>query len=283
MSDVRLVFSLNDAIIQSVARLVDDAGEATPREPSHSDLETVLRRADLLQGDPHQDPAVRVGKQKRVRSSLSWAIDNNRAAGSAAVAGLVAMVRGCGGFRPASKNYCGEDAILTCVAAFEGEPVELTQDGQLRPRNLGSLAGRALTSALLSYVDRARQGHEDSVLVVGTGKDLLEAVAAHVLTERYGSYSEQANFPTLLGQAFYAVGLDAQRPNPELAGLAGARVATSVALYELGCAVNRFRNKAGSGHGRPFVPELSAAEVAALTEAVGLIAGRLLDELSTST
>ncbi len=53
----------------------------------------------------------------------------------------------------------------------------------------------------------------------------------------------------------------------------------NVAMYELGCAVNRFRNKAGSGHGRPFLPEITASEVRALTEAAGLVAGRLLDEL----
>ncbi len=75
--DGPLVFSLNDTVIQAVARLVDDAGEASPREPSHSDLETILRRADLLEGDPHQDHAVRVGKQKRIRSALNWALDND--------------------------------------------------------------------------------------------------------------------------------------------------------------------------------------------------------------
>jgi len=132
-------------------------------------------------------------------------------------------------------------------------------------------------------VDRARQGYDNSVLAVGTNKGLLEAVAAHILTERFGSYWEQVDFPTLLGQAFDAVRLKAQRPKVEPGGLEGAQAATSVALYELGCAVNRFRNKAGSGHGRPFVPEISAAEVRALTEAVGVIAGRLLDELSGSS
>ena len=279
MSDVRLVFSLNEAVIQAVARLVDDAGLASPREPSHSDLETVLRRANLLRGDPHQDPAVRVGKQKRIRSALSWALDNDQNAGSDAVVGLIATVRGCGGFRPASKNYCGQDAIATCMAAFQGEPIELTEDGQLRARNLASLSGRELTSALRSYVERARQGHQDSVLLLGTDKDLLEAVAAHVLTEKFGNYPEQVDFPTLLGQAFDAVRLVARRPNPEPGGLDGARAATSVALYDLGCAVNRFRNKAGSGHGRPFLPDLTAPEVRALTEAAGLVAGRLLDEL----
>jgi len=280
VTDSPLVFTINDAIIQAVARLVDDAGAS--REPSHSDLEAVFRRGRLLDADPHRDPAVRVGKQKRVRTVLSWALDNNPAAGTSTVAALISMIRGCGGFRQESSNFCGDEAIETCIAAFQGETVELTRDGLLRPRVLESLSGRDLTAALRSYVERASRGIEDSVLVAGTDKDLLEAVSAHVLMERYGTYSEQADFPTLLGQAFNALGLDAQRPKQESGGLAGARSAMNVALYELGCSVSRFRNKAGSGHGRPFIPEIRAEEARGLTEAVGLIAGRLLDELNVT-
>jgi hypothetical protein len=64
-----------------------------------------------------------------------------------------------------------------------------------------------------------------------------------------------------------------------LGGVEGARTELSVVLHRLGCAVNRLRNKAGSGHGRPFLPTLSPAEVRAATEAAGLVAGRLLDAL----
>jgi hypothetical protein len=55
-----------------------------------------------------------------------------------------------------------------------------------------------------------------------------------------------------------------------------------VALYQLAIAVNRIRNKAGSGHGRPFIPDLTNAEIRAATEATGLVAGRLLDALDDS-
>lgn len=223
----------------------------------------------------------RWAKQKRVRQALQWALDSDDAAGTRGFEALISLVRGSGGFRPDSPNYCGEDAIRTCVAAFEAEPVELTVDGVLRPRNLSALSGRELSDALRSYVIRAQRGHEDSVLLAGTGKDIIEAVAAHVATERYGSYSEQADFPTLLGQAFVAVRLDAQRPKQESGGVDGARTALSVAPYELACAVNRVRNKAGSGHGRPFIPDLTAEEVRAATEAAGLVAGRLLDALES--
>lgn len=276
MSAPPLTFALGEAIVQAVARLVDDAGAT--REPSHSDLEDVFRRAQLLKADPHQDPAVRVGKQKRVRTVLMWTMANDDAAGIRLITDLIGMLRGLGGFRPESVNYCGGEAVANCVAAFGSEPVELTTDGVLRPRSLAALSGRQLSEALRSYVTRAQRGHEDSVLVAGTDKDLVEATAAHVLVERYGSYTP-SDFPTLLGQAFIALGLTPQRPRPEVGGLAGARVAMEVALYELGCAVNRLRNRAGTGHGRPFVPELRTAEVRAATEAAGLVAGRMLDAL----
>lgn len=64
--------------------------------------------------------------------------------------------------------------------------------------------------------------------------------------------------------------------------MTGARAALSVSIYELGISVNRLRNKAGSGHGRPFLPELSDGEARAATEAAGLVAGRLLDALEAS-
>ena len=277
VAEASLVFVLNETIVQAVARLVDDA-KTERREPSHSDLEDWIRRAGLVAADPHSDVAVRVGKQKRVRSVLRWSMDNDQAAGTLATTQFIGMLVGFGGFRKDSPNYCGEDPVATCMAAFAGTPVELTEDGILRPRSLEGLAGRNLTVALRSYVLRAQRGYEDSVLVAGTDKDLIEAAAAHVLTERYGTYTPQS-FPTLLAQAFIALGLAPQKSKPELGGLDGAREAMSTSFYDLGCAVNRMRNKAGAGHGRPFDPGLSEAEVRAATEAAGLIAGLMLDVL----
>lgn len=62
----------------------------------------------------------------------------------------------------------------------------------------------------LLYLRRA------AALMTGTGKDLLEATAAHILVERNGSYP-QTNFPGLLGQAFVALGMTTPR-HPVVAG-----------------------------------------------------------------
>ena len=72
------------------------------------------------------------------------------------------------------------------------------RDGNLAPRMLDGLSGRDLTEALQVYVDRARRGSTDAPLVAGTSKDLLEAIARHVLVERTNGYNEHMPFPGTL-------------------------------------------------------------------------------------
>lgn len=269
---------LSDAIIVAVARIVDDAQSDT-REPSHSDLEFQINRVQLQQGDPKAHGQL-VGKAKRVRGTLSWAIEHNPAAGERLVSSLISLVRGCGGFRVDSPNYVGEQAIRDARDAFRAEGYELTSDGELRPCLLENLSGSSLTEALEAYVRRAQRGSADAALVTGTGKDLLEATAAHVIRERFGSYSSSANFPTLLGQAFVTVGLATPQDTRVTGELPQKRVER--ALYEVGCAVNHLRNKEGAGHGRPWLPSVSDDEARMAVELMGLVARRLLEAHKTT-
>jgi hypothetical protein len=95
---------------------------------------------------------------------------------------------------------------------------------------------------------------------------------AHVLVQHFGSYSYHDNFPTLLGQAFVAVGLCAvKKANPT------AQEQVDLALYYLACAVNRLRNREGTGHGRPFLPSVTPAQGRTSVQSMGLVAARLLD------
>ena len=271
-TDKRPRAPLNDSIIVAVARLVDDAQVET-REPSHSDLEFQFDRAGLSSYDPKTQGQT-VGKAKRVRAVLGSALENAPDRGEILVAALIAMIRGKGGFRSASPNFIGDDAIIDAAAAFATEGYVLTREGELQPINLDTLQGGALTEALEAYVRRARRGSEDAALVVGTGKDLMEATAAHVLYERYGSYATTANFPTLLGQAFEALSL-ATSASPAIGG-EPTRRRLERALYEAGCAVNSLRNKEGVGHGRPWLPSVTGVEARAAIQIIGIVAGFLL-------
>jgi abortive infection Abi-like protein len=267
---------LTDTVIAALARLVDDSQSPTgSRQPSHSEIEDQFRRADLMQADPVNQTGRPIGKAKRTRGVLHWAIENDIEKGERFVYLLVALVRGVGGFREGSSNFVGADAIQDLREAFSSEGFNLAETGELLPVVLDTLSGIALTDALKAYVRRARRGVLDAALVTGTGKDLVEAVAAHVLVQRFGNYSESANFPTLLGQAFVAAGLCAMKKASPT-----AQEQMDLALYELACAVNRLRNRDGTGHGRPFLATVTQAQARTAVQSMGLVAARLMDALS---
>jgi hypothetical protein len=266
---------LSDSIVVAISRLVDDS-QAEKREPSHSDIEFQIDQAKLSAADPGKQGKP-VGKSKRVRGTLSWALSNNLQAGETLVAGLIATVQGYGGFRPASTNYCGVEAIENLAAAFSVEGWELAPDGTLQPRVLDSLAGKDLTSALRVYADRARRGSLDSPLLSGTAKDLLEATAAHVLIEKWSSNTVSSNFPTLLGQAFTALGF--ATPSERVIPGEPANKRVERAAYELGCALNALRNKQGTGHGRPWLSSVTQSQAQFSIESMGNIASLMLSAI----
>lgn len=267
--------ALTDGVIIAVAKLVDDAQKET-REPSHSEIEFQISRAGLSQGDPVAQ-GQRIGKAKRVRGTLNWALEHSPDGGERLVSGIVTLVRGCGGFRAGNPNYVGEEAIQAAADAFAAEGYRLSEDGHLAPEVLESLTGKDLVEALKAQVTRAKRGVTDAALLIGTSKDLLESAASHVLTECFGSYSTQANFPTLLGQAFMALDLSTSHDPPTPGEKPQKRMER--ALYDLGCAVNGLRNKEGTGHGRPWVTGVTQADARIAAEGMGVVTEYLLNAL----
>lgn len=268
---------LTDAIVVAISRLVDDS-QTEKREPTHYDIEFLIAQAKLSSVDPGKLSNKPVGKAKRIRGTLSWALSNDPKAGESLVSGLISAVQGYGGFRPTSSNYCGCEAITNLITVFAVQGWDLSLDGSLQPRVLNSLTGKALTSALRAYADRAQRGALDSPLLAGTAKDLLEATAAHVLVEKWGSYPNTSNFPTLLGQAFTALGF-ATPSEPVIAGEPAQKRMERTA-YDLGCALNALRNKEGTGHGRPWISSITSAQARFSIESMGNIASLMLDALA---
>lgn len=266
---------LNDSIAFALARVVDDA-QSTTREPSHSDIEFCIGKAKLTAGDPKFQGQV-VGKAKRVRGVLSWAIENQYEDGCVFVEQLTALVRSCGGFRGDSPNYVGEHAIASFRETLASEGFVLSSDGELRPQVLDTVSGAELTGALEAYVRRAQRGVEDAALLAGTGKDLVEATAAHVLREVWGNSSPPHNFPGLLGMAFVALGLKTPQNQPVNGEPPQHRLQR--ALYEAACALNTLRNKEGTGHGRPWPPNIGAEEARHAVQLMGSVAELMLREL----
>ena len=264
---------ISDEIIFAVSKLVDDS-QTTTREPSHSELEFQINRLHLTGGDPRQSQGATVGKAKRVRATLSWAFEQSPNNAELFIAALISLVKARGGFRETSPNFVGHEAIADAMDAFKSEGFHLTMEGDLNPSTLDSLSGTALTNALEAYVRRARRGSEDAALLVGTAKDLLEATAAHIIHERFGQYPQQANFPTLLGQAFTVLSLATPLTPPQAGELPQRKLERS--LYEAGCSVNALRNRQGTGHGRPWIPTVTQEEAKAAIQLIGIISAFLL-------
>lgn len=270
---------VTDTVVHVFAQLVDDSsGGGSYREPSHSDIEFQVNAAGLALCDPKQQGQT-IGKAKRVRAVLYAAMTANPSAASQFAMGLLGKIRACGGFRSGSPNFVGSEAIANAKLACEGVGFVLSDDGTLAPKVLTALRGPELTDALLGYARRAQQGAEDAALVAGTGKDLLEATAAHVLMTIRGSYPTGANFQALLGMAFIALDLAV----PEMAEAQGESPVRAMerGLFATAIGVNRVRNKQGSGHGRPWLPTLTDAEAKAAIESVGTVASYLLTKLAT--
>lgn len=265
---------IDDSIAYALASLVDDGGKGRP--PSHYDLNSLVERCGLNQFDPAREGAS-VGKAKRVKGILIGSITSQREKAEGFGSGLIELVRGMGGFRSESPNYVGTEPISNLAASLKVKGVTLGADGVVSNVSLASLSGKALTLALRNYVERAQQGVEDAALLVGTSKDLLEAVSCHVLQELWGSYSSSANFPTLLGQAFTA--LEMATPESSKVASEHPRKDMERGFFEVACSINRLRNKHGTGHGRPWLPDVTATEAKAAVEAMGIISGLMLDRL----
>jgi len=212
-----------------------------------------------------------------VRATLSWALEHAPDDGEVCLAGLIALVRAKGGFRLTSPNFVGEDQIIDATKAFAEEGYLLSAEGDLLPVTIDTLSGVQLTSALEAYVRRARRGSEDAALLIGTGKDLLEATAAHIIAERFGVQQHHSNFPTLLGQAFTALNL--ATPQTPWQPSESPQLRLQRTLYEAGCSVNALRNIQGTGHGRPWLPTVKDSEARAAVQLMGIVSGFLLSAL----
>jgi len=264
-------------VVSAVARFFE-AG----RGPSHDELSRLFRRFGVEGADPlKRFPGEQIGKMKRVREVLSVAIDTNAPAAEQLVKGIVGSIKARGGFRSTSNEYAGEDVIQAARDAFHAQGYDLDPAGDLRPLLLDDLSGVAATEALAAYVRRAHAGSDDAALVLGTGKDLLEATARHVLVTKTGAYPSEGNFPATLYQTFDRLQLAPPSQEAMQSLDKDARAAMQQALWLLAYAVNRFRNEVGIGHGRPRPATVSEEEARLSIQAMALVSQLLLDSLGS--
>ncbi|WP_155726851.1 hypothetical protein [Mycobacterium avium] len=181
--------------------------------PSHDQLDQAFLRHGLADGDPapggRTSQGATLGKTKRIRRVFVYATDRRVSAGLPLAKEIVALLRAEGAFSSSLPGYAGEQKISRLTSAFKGFGMTLAEGGELRPTVIDNLAGTDLTEALRMYVQRINLNPDDAPLQVGTGKELDEAVARHVLEERTGSYpvgGSAGSFPVTLASAFATLG-----------------------------------------------------------------------------
>lgn len=254
--------------------------------PSHNELDIAFARTSTTAFDPAPGGSTPqgnpLGKTKRIRQALMHAGDSDPANGIRLVTQIVSLLRADGVFAPG-----GDPLVAQRVGRLRDASrrigFTLFADGTFAPVVIDNLSGTELTEALQSQVRRINANPDDPSLLVGTGKDLDEAAARHVLNLKMGGYETRgrgSHFPFTLAQAFTACGM-AVAPTVKLDD--DPHRAVQQALFLLGVEVNRLRNEIGTGHGRPEASErtaaLNAAEGRLAARATALIAGALLDEI----
>lgn len=254
--------------------------------PSHDELDAAIFRVGLASGDPAPSGKAQtgvLGKTKRVRRLMLHATDCDPAAGLRLGLHLVDLLRAEGAFEPSLDTFAGAAKVARLQSAFGRLGYTLDPDGSLRPTVIDNLSGTELSDILRAYVNRVNLNPDDTPLQIGTGKELDEAAARHVLLEHWGEYATSGSagsFPATLANAFSALGLEVA---PDLSDRLSRdpRLQVQQCLFLLGLAVNRLRNDAGTGHGRPDAPRrsspLPAAESRLVARATALLAGMLLD------
>lgn len=250
---------------------------AADRPPSHDELTRLFKETGLSKGDP----GTQVGKLKRMRAVVDYALANDSRAGARMVSRLIKAVRAIGGFRRESGTFVGGDTYQNLRDAYRTTGFELDSDGELRPMLLDNVPESEQHEVLATYVRRIRKGASDAPLVTSSGKDLLEATARSVLDSKGKSYSGH-DFPGTLFHAFDALNL----PTPDIPAMEAFRQKLSSepgervqqVLYLLGCEINRLRNAQGVGHGRAFPATVSDQEAKTAAQAMALISELMLAE-----
>jgi len=268
-------------LTEDTARIVSSFFEAG-KGPSHDELTRMFVRANLIDADPLKlNPAEPIGKMKRCRGVFSYALDNNIEAGTELFKMIIGAVRGMRGFSEESETYIGKDLYDGLKEALQREGFNLDNQGNISAEVLDNLSGVEMTNALKAYVKRAQRGSEDAALVTGTGKDLLEATARHVMVQLQGNY-ENTNFPMTLYMAFERLGLGVPTSDQfKVISDEDPIKGLEKALFLLGLSINKLRNAEGTGHGRPFDTRVSHEEAKTAIELMGIISSYLLKRMQS--
>jgi len=212
--------------------------------PSHTRLTGVFATAGYGDADPYDPSTQQPNKERRVQAVVGAATRRSARARDL-VDGLLSALRVHGTFDTERDGY-DVKAVQTAQRAFRRRGWALSDDGVLTV--LGQIdletGGRL---ALDEQLDRLRRSAEDPGQLLGSAKDLLEAVAKFVL-EELGA-PQDGDFPTLWYLVRDRLGIHPKQLVSEGPGGEPVRKILG-ASWTIAEQVNVLRNLQGTGHGR---------------------------------
>lgn len=212
--------------------------------PSHTTLTSVFGTSGYADDDPFVASTSTPNKETRVQVVVR-AAGRRPARARELVDGLLSALRVKGAFLEGAADHDPE-VVRTAQRAFRRSGWALSDDGVLAV--LGQIdlltGGR---EALDEQLDRLRRAVEDPGQLLGSAKDLLEAVAKFVL-EELGS-PQDGDFGHLWYLARDRLGIHPAQVAGDAPGASQVRKILG-ASWTLAEQVNELRNLQGAGHGR---------------------------------
>lgn len=225
--------------------------------PSHTSLSSAFAQAGYGEDDPYDGSFP--NKERRVQVVVAAAA-RRLVRARELVEAILTQLRVAGMFDSEFTSY-QPDAVRALQRGLHRIGWQLDAGGYLSPLGVADMTtgGR---DALDEQLDRMRRASDDPALLIGTAKDLLEAVAKFVLEELGALYNPKADFAELWYLARSRLGI---HPKQADGSLPGASVIQTVmqSAWNIADSVNQLRNLQGTGHGRTL-PTGVTAEMALL-------------------
>lgn len=222
--------------------------------PSHSKIGNAFVSAGYGADDPYSPRTQQPNKEIRVRTVLLAAM-RRPARARELVDGLLVQLRVFGCFNPEGSAY-DKNRVRSAQRAFTREGWALSEEGVLTPAGAIDLTtgGR---EALDEQLERLRRATDDPGQLLGSAKDLLEAVAKFVLDEFGMTVPRNADFDYLWYLARERLGALPEQVDSTLPGANNIK-AILQSSWKIAEQVNKLRGMQGTGHGRTLPTGVSA-------------------------
>lgn len=261
---------INDAVVGAFAAFVHGG-----KGPTHSALSRVFVACGCSDVDPFDEQTRTPNKEQRV---LRVGLEANRRAGAGKkfTEGMLEQLRLAHVFSGTAgvPNNDFSKAVEALRSELNAIGWRLSEDGRLESQGEIDFAtgGRA---ALDEQVERLRRNSEDPAALIGTSKDLVEAVCKYVLEEVGRLPSGKHSLDALLALTFEALEIRASVASGASPGSVSLRSIYGSAekiLKEVG----KLRNAQGTGHGRTRVTDIPVEAARFVVGQVVLVCGLIL-------